>query len=104
MQRLMAVTAATGLGALSLYIAFHVHLVQTDSDWDSVPQQKTGLTDCFASVRTWGAGGWNRHPDLKLAVTKAGLSNSLLHRHYSSTSWTAGNMPVGIQTRRVNKD
>ena len=72
MRRLMAVIAATGLGALSMYLAFHVHLVRTDSNWYFVRKQKTEFADCFADVRTWDASEWSRHPDLKLALKAAG--------------------------------
>lgn len=74
MRRLIALIFGAGLGGLAVFLAFHIHVVRTDSDWHFVRKQKTGFADCYVDVRKWDAAEWSGHPLLKDSLKAAGRS------------------------------
>lgn len=72
MRRLFSICLGVVFGAALMWFAFSVHVVKSGEDVFFVRRQKTQLTDFYANVSTWDRAEWDRHPDLKEAVSRSG--------------------------------
>lgn len=71
-------------GAGLMALAFSWHVVQAEDGLHWVRNDRSGLADCYADIRTWSAQDWAEHPELAHSLVKAGKQDLVIQTSTSA--------------------
>jgi len=74
MRKLIGTVFVFGFGMVAMWTTMNFHLVKTDSYWFVVRKQEVRIADCFVDIEEWDDTEWDKHPELKESLVKAGRS------------------------------
>ncbi|WP_437188157.1 hypothetical protein SH668x_001587 [Planctomicrobium sp. SH668] len=79
------------VGSVGTLLATHYHLVRTDERFIVVSRsQQVPLRSTYADVRSWTQEAWEKVPELKEAVIKAGREDLLVQKKPSGVNTNGG--------------
>lgn len=77
MRKLIGTVFLFGLGMVAMWLAMNFHIVRDDSYWTVISKQDVRFADVYVNIEDWDETEWDRHPQLREALIKAGESHLL---------------------------
>ena len=77
------------VGAVGLYFAMTYHVVRAEDGVHTVPKVSNGLGDTYVDIREFGAGEWNEHKHVAVALINAEKGDLLQDSTLSNLQHTA---------------
>jgi hypothetical protein len=72
MQRLTSFLLGCIVGGVLVTAALKFHVVRASSGWHFVPKVQAQFADTYVDIRTFGFPQWQEHPQLAVALGRAG--------------------------------
>lgn len=72
MQRLTSFLLGCVVGGVLVTMALKFHVVRASSGWYFVPKVQAEFADAYVDIRSFGFQQWQEHPQLAMAIGRAG--------------------------------
>jgi hypothetical protein len=77
MQRLTSFLLGCVVGGILVTMALKFHVVRAASGWHFVPKVQAEFAGTYVDIRSFGFQQWQEHPQLALAIGRAGKQELL---------------------------